>query len=83
MPSLSALNDCGRSSVRVMTPRASTSRLTKGAMSVGDPVIHDEALLLVYSIAAAERARSRSWNFWILPVEVLGIDSKRTSRGTL
>ena len=28
-------------------------------------------------------AISRSLNFWILPVEVLGIGSKRTSRGTL
>ena len=37
----------------------------------------------VYSIALAERARSRSTNFWILPVEVFGISSKRTSRGTL
>ncbi len=36
-----------------------------------------------WSIAAAERAFSRSWNFWILPVDVLGIASKRISRGTL
>jgi ABC-type dipeptide/oligopeptide/nickel transport system ATPase component len=35
------------------------------------------------SIAEALLARSRSWNFWILPVLVLGIGSKRISRGTL
>ena len=28
-------------------------------------------------------ARSRNWNFWILPVLVLGIGSKRISLGTL
>ena len=28
-------------------------------------------------------ARSRNWNFWIFPVDVLGISSKRMSLGTL
>jgi len=37
----------------------------------------------VYPIAEALFARSRSWNFWILPVLVFGIVSKRISRGTL
>jgi hypothetical protein len=55
----------------------------EGSEVGGDAVVHGEALSIVYSIAAAERARSRSWNFWILPVEVLGIASKRISRGTL
>ena len=32
---------------------------------------------------AGDFARSRSTNFWILPVEVFGISSKRISRGTL
>jgi hypothetical protein len=36
-----------------------------------------------HSIALLDFARSRSWNFWILPVEVLGISSNLTSRGTL
>jgi hypothetical protein len=36
-----------------------------------------------HSIAEADLARSRNWNFWILPVLVFGIGSKRTSRGTL
>ena len=37
----------------------------------------------LHSMARADCARSRSWNFWILPVEVLGMGSKRISRGTL
>ena len=36
-----------------------------------------------YSMAEALFARSRNWNFWILPVLVLGMGSKRMSRGTL
>ena len=56
----------------------------KGRDLAGDAVVHGCILsTVVYSIAAAERARSRSWNFWILPVEVFGSASKRTSRGTL
>ena len=77
---LSALNACGRLSVRRTTPRASTPRRTKGALS---PAAVSVIVFSSRSIAAAERARSRSWNFWILPVEVLGIASKRISRGTL
>jgi hypothetical protein len=34
-------------------------------------------------MADADLARSRNWNFWILPVLVFGIGSKRISRGTL
>ena len=34
-------------------------------------------------IAEALFASSRSWNFWILPVDVFGIGSKRISFGTL
>ena len=49
----------------------------------GDSIVHGRILFIVYSIAAADRARSRSWNFWILPVDVFGIASNRTSRGTL
>ena len=38
---------------------------------------------LSYSIALELFARSRSWNFWILPVLVFGTASKRLSFGTL
>jgi len=34
-------------------------------------------------MALADLARSRSWNFWILPVEVFGMGSNRISRGIL
>ena len=40
-------------------------------------------MLPPHSIALAERARSRSTYFWILPVAVFGISSNRTSRGIL
>ena len=40
-------------------------------------------LLLMLGRPEALRARSRRVNFWILPVLVLGMDSKRTSRGSL
>ena len=53
-----------------------------GANLAVGAVVH-RSLRSHYPIAAVERARSRSWNFWILPVEVFGIGSKRISRGTL
>lgn len=37
----------------------------------------------LYSIADAERTRSRKTNFWILPVDVLGNGPKTTSLGAL
>ena len=84
MPSLSALNDCGP----VERQRDDAARVDVAADEGSDArsaAIRSfmRACHVVYSIAAAERARSRSWNFWILPVEVFGIASKRTSRGTL
>ena len=74
MPSDSALKAIGRFSVSVTTPRASCERSTRAS------VVHG---MLSYSIADELLARSRNWNFWILPVLVLGIGSKRISFGTL
>ena len=56
-----------------------TAAVSPATRSVLDAV----ACSLSYSIAAAGLARSRNWNFWILPVLVFGIGSKRISRGTL
>ena len=36
-----------------------------------------------HSMAEIEPTRSRSWNFWILPVEVFGSSTKTTRLGTL
>ena len=63
-------------------PRASVSWITRGSR------VDMVAFLLFspvqsYSMAVELLARSRNWNFWILPVLVLGIGSKRISRGTL
>ena len=77
---LSALKACGRFSVSVTTPRRVDAR---GARSGALSPAAVSVIVCSWSIAAAERARSRSWNFWILPVEVFGIGSKRISRGTL
>ena len=65
-----------RSSLGLVRLRLETVRLAAGVVDlvvVAGGAIESPALL----------ARSRSWNFWILPVEVFGIGSKRISRGTL
>ena len=76
MASDSALKACGRFSVSVTTPRASLRAQHQGSSVV----------IMVRLLTRSRRrllARSRNWNFWILPVLVLGIGSKRISRGTL
>src|SRR5215208_310816 len=52
--------------------RASPSRKQDGRIKSGHDVVGQRAL-----------AFSRSLNFWILPVEVLGISAKTTCRGHL
>ena len=64
----------GRFIVSVQMPsRSSRSRISSDLGT---------ALMAQVSIAAAERAFSRSRNFWILPVEVLGSSPNTTARGT-
>ena len=69
----SALKACGRLSVSATTLRSSRC-CTQQRFCHRDDLTRSPM---------RSSARSRSWNFWILPVEVFGIASKRTSRGTL
>ncbi len=77
MASDKALKAWGRLRVMVTTPRASRWLVTRGSV-VG---------FMVMPWGGADQlrawARARNSNFCILPVDVLGIASKRMSRGIL
>ena len=70
---------------RVVLARAIERQPRDAAFDGAQDRLHDMGFGRIhgYSIAEVERARSRRRNFWILPVEVLGISPNTILRGDL